>query len=76
MTHKTRDKCQDRQLYTDLLMWIVDEKNCPCLSGWVIMNDSTRSIRVLFNPLAKSVVTAAMMLNEWAINIPHECWKY
>ena len=36
---------------------------------------STRSIRVLFLPLAKSVVTAASMLNECAINSRNESRK-
>ena len=27
------DKCQDRQLYTDISVWITDAKICLCLSG-------------------------------------------
>ena len=51
MTQDT-DKCQDRQLYTDISAWITDAKICPCLSGRVIMA-STRGIRVRFDPLGE-----------------------
>ena len=36
---------------------------------------STRSIRVVFIPLAKSVVTAASTLHEFVINSYDVCWE-
>ena len=36
---------------------------------------STRGIRVRLIPLATSVVTAASMLFEYAINSHDECWR-
>ena len=53
MTQDT-DKCQDRQLYTDISAWITesDAKVGPCLSGRVIIA-STRGVRVRFDPFGE-----------------------